>query len=86
MDIDNTVDLVVHERHFDEMKALQALQERLAEKLVEPEFDLTPDCLATLERFDPEAAAEVRRHPAVYQEQRRILRAFAAADSRTIAA
>lgn len=76
LDVDTDADLAVHEQHHEEMVALQGLQERLVAKLVEPDFDLSPECLGALERFDPEAAAEVRRHPWIYREQRRILRHF----------
>ena len=72
-DVDNDSDLAVHERYFDDMRELQALQERLARKLAEPDFDLGPEALAALERFDPEAAREIRRHPECYRDQRRIL-------------
>jgi CTP:molybdopterin cytidylyltransferase MocA len=78
LDIDSEADLAVAEKHFDQLARLQAVQERLVTKLVDPGFDLGPECLRALERFDPEAASEVRRHPEVYREQQRILRLAAA--------
>jgi hypothetical protein len=73
LDVDNESDLAVHERYFDDLRQLQQLQERLVGKLAQADFDLSPGSLATLERFDPEAAREIRRHPEVYRDQRRIL-------------
>lgn len=76
LDLDNDVDLLVHEQYFDHMLALQALQDRIERKLVEPGFELSWEALAALDRFDPELAAELRRHPQVYREQQRILLQF----------
>lgn len=73
LDIDSRRDLEVHERYLDQMERLTALQERLAVELVDPALELTPEGLRRLERFDPEAAAEIKRHPEVYREQQRIL-------------
>ena len=75
--MDSDSDLTVHERHWDQMQELQELQERLADELVAPDFDVSPRSLGRLERLDARAAAEVRRHPQVYLEQRRILLQFA---------
>ena len=72
-DVDTESDLAVHERYFEDMRQLQALQERLVRKLSDPDLELGPDSLSALERFDPEAAREIRRHPEVYRDQRRIL-------------
>jgi len=77
LDVDSDSDLTVHERHWDQMRELQELQERLAVELVAPDFDVSARSLGRLERLDPRAAAEVRRHPQVYLEQRRILLRFA---------
>ncbi len=79
LDVDNEVDLLVHEQYFDHMLALQSLQERIARKLLEPGFEVTWEQLAAVDKFDPELAAELRRHPEVYLEQRRILRTFSTA-------
>ena len=76
LDVDNDVDLSVHEQYFDHMLALQALQERIASKLVEPSFDMSWEQLAALDAVDPLVAAELRRHPETYREQQRILRRF----------
>jgi hypothetical protein len=73
LDVDNESDLAVHERYFEDLRRLQALQERLAVKLSEPDFEVNSASLAALERFDPEAAQEIRRHPECYRDQRRIL-------------
>lgn len=76
LDIDNDIDLSVHERYFDNMQALESLQERIAARLLEPSFDLGWEQLAALDREDPVLATELRRHPEAYREQRRILQAF----------
>ena len=76
LDIDNDLDLSVHEQYFDHMQALESLQERLASRLIEPAFDLGWEQLAALDREDPVLATELRRHPVAYREQRRILLAF----------
>ena len=73
LDVDNESDLAVHERYFEDLHRLQELQERLAVKLSEPGFQIDSASLAELERFDPEAAQEIRRHPECYRDQRRIL-------------
>ena len=86
LDVDNEVDMLVHEQYFDHMLALQALQDRVARKLVEPGFDLSWEALAALDRFDPELAAELRRHPEVYRRQQKILLSFPTAGLRTLAA
>lgn len=86
LDVDSEQDLAVHERHFDQLRELQAVQEQLVPRLVEPDFDLSPGSLALLERVDAAAATEVRRHPEVYLDQRRILRHFGLAPARTDAA
>jgi hypothetical protein len=77
LDVDSDSDHAVNERHWDQMQELQELQERLATELVEPDFDVSPRSLRRLERIDARAVAEVRRHPQVYLEQRRILLRFA---------
>jgi hypothetical protein len=76
LDLDNEVDLLVHEQYYDHMLALQALQDRVARKLVEPGFELSWEALAALDRFDPELAAELRRHPETYRRQQKILLMF----------
>lgn len=76
LDVDNETDLLVHEQYFDHLLALQALQERVARKLVEPGFDLSWESLAALDRFDPEMASELRRHPETYRRQQKILLEF----------
>jgi hypothetical protein len=75
LDIDNDVDLSVHEQYLDHLQALMAIEERIMRKLVEPGFEMTWEALAMLDRFDPELASELRRHPEIYLEQQRILRA-----------
>ncbi len=86
LDVDNDVDLLVHEQYLDHMLALQSVQDRIARHLVLPGFQLTWESLAKLDRFDPELAAELRRHPEVYREQQRILLSFPAMPSAARAA
>jgi hypothetical protein len=74
LDIDSETDLEVHERHFDPMRTLQRLQERIVTTLADPAFELTPEQIDALARADPAAAVEIRRHPEIYREQQRILR------------
>jgi hypothetical protein len=81
LDVDSDQDLAVHERHFEPMRALQEVQERLVGELVDPSFDLSERSLARLGRLDARAAAEFRRHPQVYLEQQRILQRFAPAQT-----
>ena len=86
LDVDNETDMLVLEQYFDHMLALQALQDRVARKLVEPGFDMSWEALAALDRFDPELAAELRRHPEVYRRQQKILLEFPTAGARARAA
>lgn len=78
LDVDNDIDLLVHEQYFDHLLALQSLQERVATKLVEPGFDMSWEALAALDHSDPELAAELRRHPETYRRQQKILLEFPA--------
>lgn len=85
LDVDSETDLEVLEQHLESMLRLNALQERLARKLVEPGFDLSAASLDALARFDPESAAEIRRHPDLYRRQRKILLELTPAQLRSAA-
>ncbi|MEM7244743.1 MAG: NTP transferase domain-containing protein [Acidobacteriota bacterium] len=86
LDVDTEVDLEVHGRHLTQLQDLHSLQGRLASQLVEPGFVLDEEHLRSLERFDPTAAGELRRHPELYQEQQRILHAAGASAAASAAA
>ena len=76
LDIDTEADLAVHEQYWDDLVALQRLQERIVAKLGDLAFDLGAGQLAASDSADPAIVAEIRRHPEIYHEQQRILRMF----------
>ena len=78
LDIDTEADLAVQEQYWEELVALQDLQERIVARLGDPAFDLGAGPLAVPDDADAAIVAEIRRHPEVYREQQRILRMFVA--------